>query len=128
MALSKNQNQLRKHGRAVLNSRERWFYPVPLRSLLLWERVNLRASRYGEAELRGNYHLVRFEDLCQASVETTARIMIYLGADVDAELAAREEISPPSSIGRWRTQPAPFLSRMERMAASSLRKFGYLKA
>jgi Sulfotransferase family len=127
MAFSKNQNQLRKHGRAVLNWRERWFYPVPLRSLLLWERVNLRASRYGEAELRGNYHLVRFEDLCQSPVETTKRIMQFLAADVDAESVARAEIAPPASIGRWREHPAPLLARMESVAAISLRKFGYLE-
>src|SRR5205807_8226874 len=63
MAFSKNQNQLRKHGRAILNWRERWFYPVPLRSLLLWERVNLRAAEYGEGRLCENYYRVRFEDL-----------------------------------------------------------------
>jgi hypothetical protein len=126
MAFSKNQNQLRKHGRAVLNWRERWFCPKPMRSLLLWERVNRRAAEYGEAQLRNNYHRVRFENLCQAPVETTKRIMKFLEADVDAESVARAEISPPSSIGRWREHPS-LLSKMESAAAISLRKFGYLK-
>jgi hypothetical protein len=127
MAFSKNQNQLRKHGRAVLNWRERWFYPVPIRSLLLWERVNLRAAEYGEGRIRENYYRVRFEDLCQAPVETTKQIMQFLAADVDAESVARAEIAPPSSIGRWRAHPAPLIVRMESVAAISLRKFGYLK-
>lgn len=127
MAFSKNQNQLHKHGRAVLRWRERWLYPVPIRSLLLWERVNLRAAEYGEAQLGENYHRVRFENLCQAPAETTRRIMKFLEVDVDAESVARAEISPPSSIGRWRGHPAPLLSKMELAAAISLRKFGYLK-
>ena len=127
MAFSKNQNQLRKHGRAVLHWRERWFYAAPMRSLLLWERVNLRAAEYGEAQLRENYQRVRFEDLCEAPVKTTRRVMKFLDADVDAESFARTEISPPPSIGRWRVHRAPLLARMESMAAISLRKFGYLK-
>ncbi len=127
MAFSKNQNQLRKHGRAVLHWRERWFYPMPIRSLLLWERVNLRAAGYGEAQLAENYHRVRFEDLCQVPVETTKQIMQFLAADANAESVARAEISPPSSIGRWRGQPSPLLAQMESVAAISLRKFGYLK-
>jgi Sulfotransferase family len=126
MAFSKNQNQLRKHGRAVLNWRERWFYPVPIRSLLLWERVNLRAVEYGEAQLGANYHRVRFEDLCQAPVETTKQLMKFLAADIDAESFARAEISPPASLGRWRGHPARLLARMESAAAISLQKFGYL--
>jgi hypothetical protein len=127
MAFSKNQNQLRKHGRAVLRWGERWFNSEPVRSVLLWARVNLRAAEFGEARLGENYLAVRFEDLCRSRVETTARIMRFLDADLDAEAVAREEISPPASIGRWQQQPAPLISRLERAAAVSLRKFGYLK-
>jgi sulfotransferase family protein len=127
MAFSKNRNQLRKHGRAVLNWCERWFCPLPVRSLLLWERVNLRAAEYSEAQLRENYHRVRFEDLCQAPIETSERILKFLEANVDTESFARSEISPPASIGRWRGHPAPLLARMDSAAAISLRKFDYLK-
>lgn len=126
MAFSKNQNQLRKHGAEVLTWRERWFYSTPFRSILLWERVNLRTAEYCETRLGKNYLAVRFEDLCDAPVETTARIMQFLDAGVDAGSIARAEISPPSSIGRWREQPARLVSKLERVAKISLRKFGYL--
>ena len=126
MASSKNQNQLRKHGAAVLSWRERWFNPLPIRSILLWERINLRAARFGEARLGENYHLLRFEDLCRKPIETTARLFLFLGADADAEKAARDEISPPSTIDRWRGQPAALVSRLERAANVTLQKFGYL--
>ena len=44
MAFSQNQNQLRKHQRAVLAWRERVFRSVPERSILLWERINLNCA------------------------------------------------------------------------------------
>ncbi len=55
MALSSNQNQLRKHGGAILTWNERFFRSKPERSLLLWARVNLHAAEFGESNLRENY-------------------------------------------------------------------------
>lgn len=126
MAFSKNQNQLRKHGGAVLSWRERWFNPRPLQSILLWQRINLLAAAYGEAQMKENYHRVRFEDLCDAPIKTTERLMQFLGVDFDAESVAREEISPPGSIRRWRRESPELVARLERLGAVSLEKFGYL--
>ena len=64
MALSRNQNQLNKHGAAVLGWSERLFRSKPERSLLLWERVNLHAAEFAESKLHQDYLRVRFEDLC----------------------------------------------------------------
>lgn len=126
MAFSKNQNQLRKHGRAVLRWRERWFCVRPLRSILLWERVNLMAATYGETHFKNNYLRVRFEDLCGSPDETIGLIMNFLAAEIDIRSATREEISRPSSIGRWGRRPPELVGRLEEAAAVSLRKFGYL--
>jgi hypothetical protein len=125
MAFSKNQNQLRKHGRALLSWSERWFEPAPVRSLLLWERANLRAADHGKKLLGKNYLIVRFEDLCQAPQETTGQILEFLGAPLDPGPIAREEVSPPSSIGRWRQQPPELLVRLDRAGLVALRRFGY---
>jgi len=127
MAFSKNQNQLRKHGRAVLSWREGWFNSEPERSVLLWARVNLRAAEYGEMQLDENYLAVRLEDLCEKPVEATARIMRFLDVDLDAESVARAEISPPSSLGRWRKYPAPLVETLRDVGSIALEKFGYLK-
>ncbi len=127
MAFSKNQNQLRKHGRAILTLTERWSYPKPVRSILLWERVNLRAALYGEMHLRENYLRLRFEDLCRASIQNTRQIMQFLHANVDVETIARAEISPPSSIGRWQEEPPEMLAEIEQAAAVALKKFGYME-
>src|SRR6266581_3850267 len=54
MALSQNQNQLRKHGAAVLSWRERLFSSMPERAITLWDRVNLRAAEIGESEMGQN--------------------------------------------------------------------------
>jgi hypothetical protein len=118
MAISKNQNQLRKHGRHLLNWRERWLAP-PLQSILLWDRVNSRAATYAETHLPNHYLVVRFEDLCLKPVETTSRILAFLNASGDAEKIAAAEISPPSSLGRWRSQPSALVTKMERAAADS---------
>ena len=126
MVLSPNQNQLRKHAAAVLSWRERLFSSAPERSILLWERVNLRAAEFGELELRENYLRVRFEDLCAKPLETTAQIINFLGARVDPEPIARAEISPPSTLQRWRNYPPDLITKLERLGANSLRKFGYL--
>jgi hypothetical protein len=126
MVLSTNQNQLRKHGAAVLSWRERLFRSMPQRALLLWERVNLYAVEFGESKLGENYLLIRFEDLCAKPVETTAHIMNFLGARVDPEPLARAEISPPSTLQRWRSYPPGLIARLEKLGGNSLRKFGYL--
>jgi hypothetical protein len=126
MAVSKNQNQLHKHGAQVLSWRERYFKSEPLRSILLWAKVNLRAAEFGDTNLRENYLAVRFEDLCGAPVETTTRILRFLNVDLEAEPIARTEIAVPSSIGRWRKQPSRFISKMTAAARPALEKFGYL--
>jgi Sulfotransferase family len=126
MALSPNQNQLRKHSRAVLDWRERFFFAAPERAMLLWERVNFRAAEFGESELDKNYLRVRFEDLCAKPLDTTAQIINFLGARVDPEPISRAEISPPSTLQRWRSCPPDLVARLERAGATSLHKFGYL--
>jgi len=127
MAFSPNQNQLRKHGRAVLSWRERLFRSIPERSGLLWEKVNSKAADYGETTLGENYLRVRFEDLCAEPLETTARIMNFLEAPVDPEPIAQAEITAPKTLGRWRDCSPRVISRLQALAATSLRRFGYLE-
>src|SRR5437660_9438286 len=127
MALSQNQNQLRKHGRAVLGWRERLFRSTPERSVLLWEKVNSQAADYGKTSLRESYLRVRFEDLCAKPLDTTAQILNFLEAAVDPEPITRAEITPPRSLGRWKTCSPAIISKLEATAATSLHRFGYLE-
>lgn len=127
MALSSNQNQLRKHGAAVLNLRQRLFHSTGQRSILLWQRINLIARDFGESRMGENYLLVRFEDLCGAPLETVTRILNFLGVPIDPEPIAQTEIKPPKTLGRWRECSRRTISKLEVLAASSLRRFGYLE-
>ena len=127
MALSPNQNQIRKHGPAVLSWGERLFRSVPERSVLLWDKVNSHAADYGETSLRENYLRVRFEDLCAKPLETTVQILNFLETTIDPEPIARTEITPPGSLGRWQTSSPQIVSKLEATAATSLRRFGYLE-
>lgn len=126
MALSRNQNQLNKHGAAVLSWSERLFRSRAERSILLWERVNLYAAKFGESKLHQDYLRVRFEDLCGKPVETTAHIVNFLGAPIDSKSIARAEIAPPSTLQRWQTYPPALIVKLEQLGGESLRKFGYL--
>lgn len=126
MAFSDNQNQLRHHGRYILSWRERWFAARPLRSILLWDRVNRRAAQYG-AQLGCNYLAVRFEDLCRTPTQTVEQILCFLGSKIDAQQVADAEISPPATLARWKTRPEAITQKLNAAAAASLRKFGYLE-
>src|SRR5438477_7696978 len=127
MALSQNQNQLRKHGRAVLSWGERLFGSMPERSVLLWEKVNSQAADYGKTRLRESYLLVRFEDLCAKPLETTDQILNFLEAAVDPEPIFRVERPPPRSLGRWKTCSPAIIGKLEATAATSLHRIGYLE-
>ena len=125
MALSSNQNQLRKHGAAVLSWRERLLNSTAERSILLWQKVNLRAADFGEFQMPQNYLCVRFEDLCREPIETVTRIANFLEAKIDIETIARNEITPPQTLGRWRDRSPRLIAKLERAGAEGLRRFGY---
>jgi sulfotransferase family protein len=125
MAISSNQNQMRKHGPAILRSSERFFRSVPEGAILLWDRVNLRAAEFGESRLSENYLRVRFEDLCAEPAKTIGVVASFLDVAIDPKQFATE-IIPPETLQRWKTCPDRLISKLEAQGANSLRKFGYL--
>ena len=126
MAFSTNQNQLRKHGRALLGD-ECEALPQPVRTAMLWNRINLAAHAYGRDRLGGRYLRVRFEDLC-ADAEATIRVVLrFLGADAGQAAELARDVVAPESIGRWRDEPDADLRRaVEERARDALQEFGYL--
>lgn len=125
MAFSDNQKQLEKHGRTVFD--DQWpAWRRPLRSIELWNRVNLQAANFGERVLGDRYLCVRFEDLCGKPAETVDRIFTFFGLEGDAEAVAAAEVRPPGSLGRWRDEGKRIVADLERRGAEGLRRFEYL--
>lgn len=121
MALSENQNQLRKHGDAAGIPAE---LPPAVRSIALWSWVNLDAKRYGEEQLRDRYLRIRFEDLCGSPVETAGRILDFFGLEGDPSVAA-EEVAAPASLGRWRLESSRAVAELEGVGGEALAALGY---
>ncbi len=126
MAFSGNQNQLKKHGSALLSVRER-FARTPLKSITLWSRINQMAADYGEAILGSRYLRIRFEDLCANPVSTSGQIVSFLELKGDPEAIARQEVVAPPTIGRWQLQSPTLVAKVQQAGEVALRRFGYLE-
>ncbi|HSK15157.1 MAG TPA: sulfotransferase [Gaiellaceae bacterium] len=124
MAFSDNQQQLKKHGDAVLAGELRRAR-TSTRSIAVWGRINTQAADFGEGSLRDRYLRVRFEDLCAQPAETVARILAFFGLEGDAEAVARAEIRPPDTLGRWRQRRKGVVAELHREAGPALDRFGY---
>lgn len=123
MAFSENQNQLTKHGDAVLDSAGRKGR-TSTRSIALWARVNEMAADYGERHLGPRYLRVRFEDLCAEPGPTVARMYEFFGLEGDAAAAAAE-VRPPDTLGRWQLRRKGVIEELTEAAGPALERFGY---
>lgn len=121
MALSTNQNQLRKHGASAPISTDS---PTAVRSIALWAWINLEAARYGEAQLGERYLRIRYEDLCARPVDIARTILGFLEIDADPALALDVVVSP-GSLGRWRDCDPALISELEAVGGRALAAFGY---
>lgn len=122
MALSSNQNQLNKHGEAVLGRSDE---PQAIRSISLWQEINLRAADFGAQVLGGRYLRIRFEDLCARPAEVTGEVLRFFGLTGDAEAIATEVVRPPATLGRWREADPQLQAELTGRAAEALERFGY---
>jgi len=125
MAYFNNQNQLRKHGSTLVEPAEQQ-WSQPLQSMALWSRLHLLTAEYGEKNMPGQYLRVRYEDLCFEPIATIERIFEFFGLSGDVQKIAEEEVSPPATIGRWRSQDAQMVARLHQIGSAALQKFGYL--
>jgi len=121
MALSTNQNQLRKHGRAAPIPAD---LPEPVRSMALWSWVNLTAARYGNERLGDRYLRIRYEDLCTRPVEVASDVLGFFGIAGDAT-PALDAVSAPASLGRWRAESPELIAALEEQGAAALVELGY---
>ncbi len=124
MAFSENQQQLKKHGSAVLSS-DTAGWKQPIRSIALWAHVNSQAADYGERNMPGRYLRVRFEDLCSDPAAIVGQIYEFFGLRGDVAEAAAE-VQPPQTLGRWRKARKGTVADLHEVAGPALERFGYV--
>ncbi len=125
IALSANQNQLNKHGEALLPARGEMCTDAE-RSIQMWSAANERAADYAERALAGRYLRLRFEDLCRDSERTTKQILTFLDAPESMCQTLSEGIQTPASLGRWRALEPERRESLTLAGANALKRFGYL--
>lgn len=135
MAYSSNKIQLRRFGASLIG-------PEPdgpdaeggeaeaaerARAMRYWAEANRRAADYGERGLGDRYLRIRLEDLCDDPHVGVRALLDFAGVgDERRSAAAVAEVSRPSSIGRWRGQPAHEVFELVELGAGALERFGYL--
>lgn len=124
MALSSNQNQLRKHGEVMLRDAES-AWAEPHRSIALWSRLNVGAAEYGEGRMAGRYHRIRFEDLCMDPRRVIDTVLDFLGITASDRSTLVSLVQSPDTLQRWRNQAPDTINRMEETASAGLDYFGY---
>jgi hypothetical protein len=122
MALSSNQNQLRKHGSVIGLPRPE--LSEAAQSLALWSWLNVETSRYGLRVLGERYLYVKFEDLCRRPRPIVQRIQEFLELSGDPA-AAIDELADPGTLGRWRELAPETLAELHRVGAGALAELGY---
>jgi sulfotransferase family protein len=122
MAYSDNDNQIRRHGRALLGPDEALARHE--RAMLWWARVNLSAADYGERSLGHNYMSIRLEDLCARPKRTIRSLFEFIEADAGMKKPVGEVRTPPT-LGRWRDRPEAEVARLVAIGGSALERFGY---
>lgn len=122
MAFSSNQQQLRKHGAALLGGLPD--APEPVQSIAVWGRVNLAAARYGTMVLGSRYLRIRFEDLCREPVTVIERVLEFFSLPGEPKRLA-SEVKPPRTLGRWRKEDSELVAAVERAGAGALAELGY---
>ncbi|HHH38053.1 MAG TPA: hypothetical protein ENK50_00545 [Sedimenticola sp.] len=122
IATSANQNQLHRHGDAVLGPGWRG-QPLPLASVRLWAVVNGRAADYGR-RMGTRYVQVRYEDLCRDFQGAVRRLAVQLGL-VPPPGPCPVPLAPAPP--RWPALEPGLRQRLIEAAGPQLQRFGYLE-
>ena len=122
MALSKNRFLLNKHGDRLLGPS--WRQNPEKAQMSLWARGNMHAANSAIGCLPGNYHLLRYEDLCFDTENSLKSLMDFLEIEGKSAAHLASEIKPSTGIGRARKSPM-VVDELDLENAAALRRFGY---
>ena len=91
----------------------------------LWSAFSRRGFEYGEKELKKNYLLIKFEDLCKNPKEIILKIFDFVNLSQKYLNDAINEVNPPTkAIGRWKHCKDEF-DNLSEFSKKTLVMFGY---
>ena len=125
MAFSKNQNQLTKHGEAVLGDELRKAR-TPTRSIAVWTRVNGEAADYGEQELGEPLPARALRGPVRRAGPRRSRESTPSSASTATRKPWPPRFALPDSLGRWEQRRKRVIDELNATAEPGLRRFGYL--
>lgn len=126
MALSLNQNQPRKHFRAMF--RDTGPEDPATRAMRFWSHANVHAAAFGKLTMGYVYQTVRYEDLCAAPETAIRTLLAQLGLTINAAALSRlaGRVKPSPTQGRWRELDTPARAELAREGRRGLAFFGYV--
>lgn len=122
MAYSTNQNQLLLYGELSLAEKSG---SQAERSIALWERANITASKYANKHMARQYHCIKYEDLVFETDNTLIDLADFLDIDANNLLRHKSRISPSPTYGRWKTQCQESVESVVNRGSRGLYYFGY---
>jgi hypothetical protein len=121
MAVSKNQNQVRKHGDAVLSD-SFGECQDKIKAIKFWEVTNVNAALYGREFLPDSYLLIRYEDLVSDPQGQVKKIVGFLGGNKEISLDIKS-----NRTAKWKGLPAKENAELTESAKDGLLFFNYLE-
>lgn len=124
MAYSANQNQTIKHYSMLFKERQE---PKQLaeRSIRLWNKVNTEANEWATKNMKNNYFLLHFEDLCEDAERTIHELFKWLKIKAPIKPFLKL-VKDPKTLKRYLDMPRKEQENLERHAKEGLIKFGYM--
>lgn len=123
MALSSNQNQLRKHYSSLFG---RDCQMTSQESIQLWAKANSEIQEWAFQHLDQNYHWISFEQLCQYPETVISELVKKLQISNKTSHDLRTIVAAPDSIGRFQTLPETAKLELTEIAFLALKRFHYL--
>jgi len=91
----------------------------------LWSIISRNGFEYGKKELKKNYLIIKFEELCKDPKDVILKIFDFENTSQKYLNVAMQEVNPPpNTVGRWKLQEDEFCNLSE-FSKNILVKFGY---
>lgn len=131
VAFSKTQIQVERHGCTILGDLA-MKVSKQVASALIWQTCNCWAREYCEMNLRDNYLVIRYEDICKDVRHEFERVSKFVGIRginkvLDSHAGkVNEFLQKNSTIGRFQNEDPYILSIIRTEIGRELKEYGYV--